>query len=124
MVRVAVLGAGFMGGTHARAYGAMAGVEVAGIYAPSGRRAEPLAAEVGTTWSDDLGALIGDPAIEAVDVCLPTPQHRAATEAAIAAGKHVLLEKPLALTREDADALVALGERTDKVFMVAHVLRF
>lgn len=124
MVRVAVLGAGFMGGTHARAYGAMPGVEVAGIYAPSARRAGPLAEELGTTWTDDLGALIDDPAIEAIDVCLPTPRHRSATEAAIAAGKHVLLEKPLALTNEDADALVALGEQTDKVFMIAHVLRF
>jgi predicted dehydrogenase len=124
MLRVAVLGAGFMGGTHARAYRAMPGVEVAGIYAPSGRRAGPLAEELGTTWTDDLQTLLADPALDAIDVCLPTPQHRSAAEAAIAAGTHVLLEKPLALTREDADALVALAERTDRVFMIAHVLRF
>jgi predicted dehydrogenase len=124
MLRVAVLGAGFMGSTHGRAYAAMPDVEVAGIYAHSGRRAEPLAAELGTTWTDDLGALLADPSIAAIDVCLPTPQHRAATEAALAAGKHVLLEKPLALTRQDADALVALAEGTDKVVMIAHVLRF
>jgi predicted dehydrogenase len=124
MLRVAVLGAGFMGSTHARAYHALPGVEVAGIYAQSGRRAGPLAEELGTTWTDDLGKLLGDPTIDAIDVCLPTPQHRPTTEAALAAGKHVLLEKPLALTLEDADALVALGEQTDKVFMIAHVLRF
>jgi predicted dehydrogenase len=124
MIRVAVLGAGFMGGTHARAYHAMPEVEVAGIYAHSGRRAEPLAAELGTVWTDDLDRLLGDESIDAIDVCLPTPEHRPATEAAITAGKHVLLEKPLALTREDADALVALGETTDNVFMIAHVLRF
>jgi predicted dehydrogenase len=46
------------------------------------------------------------------------------TEAAIAAGKHVLLEKPIALTMDDADALVQLDAATDRVFMIAHVLRF
>src|SRR5262245_29958142 len=102
MVRVAVLGAGFMGSTHARAYAAMPDVDVAGIYAPSARRAEPLAAELGTTWTDNVETLLADPTIDAVDVCLPTPGHRPAAEAALAAGKHVLLEKPLALTMADA----------------------
>ncbi len=124
MLRVAVLGAGFMGGTHARAYHALSDVEVASIYAQSDRRAAPLAAELGCTWTDDLDRLLGDETIAAVDVCLPTPEHRPATEAALAAGKHVLLEKPLALTAEDADALVALAAETDQTFMVAHVLRF
>ena len=124
MTRVAVLGAGFMGGTHARAYRALPGVELVGIYAPSGTRAAPLAAELGTVWTDDLERLVADPGVDAVDVCLPTPEHRAATEAALAAGKHVLLEKPIALTLADADALVALAATSDRVVMVAHVLRF
>ena len=124
MLRVAVLGAGFMGGTHARAYHALPDAEVAGIYAPSAQRAAPLAAELGTRWTDDLEHLLADPSIEAVDICLPTPEHRAATEAALAAGKHVLLEKPLALSEADADALVERAAATDRVVMVAHVLRF
>jgi predicted dehydrogenase len=124
MLRVAVLGAGFMGGTHARAYHALPDAEVAAIYARSGDRAAALAAEVGTRWTDDLAAVLADPSIDAVDVCLPTPEHRRATEAALDAGKHVLLEKPLALDATDADALVARAAATDRVFMVAHVLRF
>ena len=124
MLRVAVLGAGFMGSTHARAYHALPGVEVAGIYAHSGQRAAPLAEELGTAWTDDLARLLADPSLDAVDVCLPTPEHRAAAEAALDAGKHVLLEKPIALTAEDADALVERAATTDRVFMVAHVLRF
>ena len=124
MLRVAVLGAGFMGGTHARAYHALPDVELAGIYAHSGQRAAPLAEELGTRWTDDLRSLLDDASIDAIDVCLPTPEHRVATEAALDAGKHVLLEKPLALTEEDADALVERAEATDRVFMVAHVLRF
>jgi predicted dehydrogenase len=124
MLRVGILGAGFMGGTHARAFHSLPNAEVAGIYAQSDRRARPLAEELGTTWTDDLARLLEDGSIDAIDVCLPTPEHRATTEAAIAAGKHVLLEKPIALSLGDANALVQLGNGTDRVFMIAHVLRF
>lgn len=123
-LRVAVLGAGFMGGTHARAYHALDGVEVAAIHAASATRAEPLAAELGVDWTDDLERILRDDSIDAVDVCLPTPHHRGMAEAAIRAGKHVLLEKPLALTLEDADAIVRAAEQTDRTVMVAQVLRF
>jgi predicted dehydrogenase len=124
MVRVGVLGAGFMGGVHARAYAALSEVEVAAIFAPSPDRGQPLADEVGSRWTSDLDAVITDPTIDAIDVCLPTPQHCAVTEAALAAGKHVMLEKPVALTLEDAEALVQFAAVTDRVFMIAHVLRF
>ncbi|MFN8590690.1 MAG: Gfo/Idh/MocA family oxidoreductase [Thermomicrobiales bacterium] len=124
MVRVAVLGAGFMGGVHGRAYATLPDVTVPVVFAPSPTRGEPLAAELGARWTDDLAAVLADPDIDAVDICLPTPQHRAVTEAAIAAGKHVLLEKPIAMSAADAEALVRLGAATDRVFVIAHVLRF
>ena len=124
MVRVAVLGAGFMGGTHARAYAAMPEVEVAAVFAPSPDRGQPLAEEIGAYWTDDFAALLAAPEIAAVDICLPTPQHREVTEAALAAGKHVLLEKPIALSLDDAQALVAANLQSDRVLMIAHVLRF
>jgi predicted dehydrogenase len=124
MVQVAVLGAGFMGSTHAKAYAAMSDVAVAAIYAPSADRGDPLAREIGSRWTDDLQTILADPGIEAVDICLPTPQHREVAEAALATGKHVLLEKPIALSLEDAQALVQANEVTDRVFMIAHVLRF
>jgi UDP-N-acetylglucosamine 3-dehydrogenase len=123
-MRIAVLGAGFMGGTHARALKQIPGVEVAAIYAHSERRAAPLAEEIGTSWTGQLETILRDESIDAIDNCLPTPQHRPVTEAALGAGKHVLLEKPIALTDEDAQALVELADQTDKVFMIAHVLRF
>ena len=123
-VRVAVLGAGFMGGTHARAYAQMRGVEVAAIYAKSETRALPLAEEIGSTWSDDLDSLLSDPTIDAIDICLPSPAHRSVTEQVIAADKHVLLEKPIALTHEDGAALVELAASTSKILMIAHVVRF
>ena len=124
MLSVAILGAGFMGSTHARAYHALPGVEVAAIYAPSSERAAPLATELHTRWTADLAALLADATVDAVDICLPTLQHRQATEAALDAGKHILLEKPIALDLEDADALVARAAASDRVVMIAHVLRF
>jgi predicted dehydrogenase len=69
-------------------------------------------------------AAIADPEVDAVDVCLPTPVHRNAAERALAAGKHVLLEKPIALTLDDADAIVGAAERSGSLFMVGLVLRF
>src|SRR5215208_2524508 len=124
MVQVAVLGAGFMGSTHAKAYAAMPDVAVAAVYAPTPDRGGPLAREIGSRWTDDLQAILAEPGIDAVDICLPTPQHREVAEAALAAGKHVLLEKPIALSLGDAQALVQANEATERVFMIAHVLRF
>lgn len=124
LVRVAVLGAGFMGGTHARAYHKLDGVEIAAICANTSKRAQPLAEELDTRWTSDLSSIIEDSSIDAVDISLPTPDHRAVTEAAIAEGKHVLLEKPLAISMEDAVAIAAAADGSENIVMMAHVLRF
>jgi predicted dehydrogenase len=123
-MKVAILGAGFMGSTHGRAFAKVPGVEIAAIYAHSEKRAQPLAEELGTSWTGELGGILRDESIDAVDICLPTPEHRPVAEDALAAGKHVLLEKPVALNDADAKALVDLAAETQKVFMIAHVLRF
>ena len=59
-----------------------------------------------------------------VDICLPTPFHRTYAERAFAAGKHAVVEKPLALTLTDADAIIAAASAAGKYLMVGHVLRF
>lgn len=123
-LRIAILGSGFMGSTHARAYHRMDNVEIAMIYASSPKRAEPLANELGSTWTDDLDTILNDRSIDAVDICLPTSEHRQATEAVLHAGKHVLLEKPLALSLADAEAIVTAADQSDRIVMVAQVLRF
>lgn len=124
MVRVAIIGAGFMGGVHGKAYASLPDVNIAAIYAPSPTRGAPLAEELGSRWTDDLISVLTDRSIDAIDICLPTPEHRVVAEAALSAGKHVLLEKPIALGMAEAEALVALGQETDRIFMMAHVLRF
>jgi predicted dehydrogenase len=73
---------------------------------------------------DRLDALLADPEIDLVDICTPTAQHPMGTLAALHAGKHVLVEKPIALRTEDADAMVAAAKKAGKLLMVGHVLPF
>ena len=87
-------------------------------------RAARVAALCGADAIDDLYAPLERSDVDVVDICLPTPLHREAAERAFAAGKHVLLEKPIALTLEDAEAIVAAAERAGRLLVVGLVLRF
>lgn len=124
MIKVGVIGAGFAGAFHARAYAALPGVEVAIIADRNEPKAEALAAEVGARSTVDAQAILGDPAITLVDVALPTPLHPEYAIRAFEAGKHVVIEKPLALSVEEADAIIDAADRYHRFLMVAHVLRF
>src|SRR5947209_2354737 len=125
MITVAILGGGFMGAAHAANYKALGiRVRVKTVASRASDRARAVAESVGAELTGDLEAAIGDPEVDVVDVCLPTPFHRETTESALAAGKHVFLEKPIALTLEDADAIVAAAGRSEGFFMVGLVLRF
>jgi predicted dehydrogenase len=125
MTGVAILGAGFMGGVHAAGWRALAErASVAVVFSRSAERAERLADSSAARATTDLDDAIADPSVDVVDICLPTTLHRDAVERAFAAGKHVLLEKPIALTAEDADAIIATAERSGRLLMVGLVLRF
>jgi UDP-N-acetylglucosamine 3-dehydrogenase len=125
MIDVAILGAGFMGATHAAAWRALGPrARVRWVSSRSGQKASRVAKTVDAQPTTDLLAPITDRAVQAVDICLPTFLHREACERAFAAGKHVLLEKPLALTREDAEAILASAARSRRVLVVGLVLRF
>jgi UDP-N-acetylglucosamine 3-dehydrogenase len=122
---VAILGAGFMGSAHAANYRALEGrVRVRTVASQTLERAAKVAETVGAKATTDLDAAIRDPEVDVVDVCLPTLLHRDAAERAFAAGKHVFLEKPIALTPEDADAIIRTAEQSGRLFMVGLVLRF
>ena len=123
MTRVALLGGGFMARTHAQSYAALTDrAQVAVVCALEG--ADAIAAELGAEVASDWEAVVAMDGIDAVDVCLPTPLHRPVAEAALAAGKHVLLEKPIALTLDDADAIGDAARANGRVLMVGHVLRY
>jgi predicted dehydrogenase len=124
-INVAILGAGFMGGAHAANYRALGDrVHVKTVCARTIERAARVAETVGAEATTDLEAAIRDPGLDAVDVCLPTALHRMAAEQAFAAGKHVFLEKPIALTAADADAILEAAQGSGKILMVGLVLRF
>lgn len=124
MLRIGVLGAGFMGGTHARALAALPGVQVAAVSSRTAEKAAKLAQEVGAQPFTDAHAVIAHPSIDAVSITLPTHKHAEYAVAALAAGKHVLLEKPMALTLDDCDAIVDAAGASGRVLMLEHTLQF
>lgn len=72
----------------------------------------------------DYREMLKDPDLDCVIIGTPDQLHKKITEEALAAGKHVLCEKPLALTREDIEAIVAAAKKSDKKFMVGQVCRY
>ncbi|MET4637328.1 Gfo/Idh/MocA family oxidoreductase [Mycetocola sp. 2940] len=123
MTTIAIIGAGYMGRTHAAAWAALGHGD--GIRYICSRRegsgfAEAPAARVVT----DLASVLADPEVDIVSVCTPTTTHRDIAVRALNAGKHVLLEKPIALTIADALAISAAASASSRTFMVAHVVRF
>ena len=124
MIKIGVLGAGFMGTTHAKAIAQLPNAKVVGITSRRRERAEALAAAVGATVFDTPEALIASPEIEVVDNTYPTFLHAGHTISALEQGKHVICEKPIAPTLAEADTMLAASARSGKHLMLAHVLRF
>jgi predicted dehydrogenase len=124
VTNIAVVGAGTMGTMHAASSRALPGATLAWVVDEDPERAASLAAPTTARATADLAEALADPALDAVILAVPTPSHRALTERAAAAGKHVFCEKPIALTLDDARAMTAACERAGVRFMVGHVVRF
>jgi predicted dehydrogenase len=137
-MKIAVLGLGFMGSVHVRALGGIAGAELAAVYSGDSRKLSgDLTAVQGNLGSPggtfdfsrvqqfgDIPALLADPGLDAIDICLPTHLHEEVAVAALRAGKHVLVEKPIALDGAAARRMIAEAGRAGRVLMSAQVLRF
>lgn len=123
-MNIGILGAGFMGRTHARAFAKLSDVNVLAVSSRTLANAQKLATEVGAASTDDALAIINDPNIDAISNTLPNHLHAEWTIAALKAGKSVLLEKPFGLTAVDCDAMIAAQKKSRKPLMIAHVLRF
>jgi predicted dehydrogenase len=138
MVRIGLAGIGFMGYIHFLASQKLSGASVTAIssgdpkkragdwrdihgnFGPPGRQVD-----LGTIKRyERFEQLLADPEIDLVDVCTPTLQHEPMAIAALKAGKHVLVEKPIALTPEAADRMVAAARDANRLLMVGHVLPF
>ena len=121
-IRCAVVGAGHFGRFHAQKYAAMPDVELVAIVDADGARAEALARELGTRAQTSLQDVIGR--IDAASVAVPTQAHHDVAAELLDAGIHVLIEKPIASTLAEADALIALAQRRGCVLQVGHLQRF
>jgi predicted dehydrogenase len=106
-IRVGVAGAGFIGVVHARAYKQIPAVELVGLADPAAERAEPLAQELGCARFHDYESLL-QAGVDIISVCLPPRLHLPAAEAAARAGVHILMEKPISRTVEEADQMLAV----------------
>lgn len=105
-IRVGVAGAGFIGAVHARAYKQIPQVELVGIADPAAERAEPLAQELGCARFHDYESLL-QAGLDIISICLPPRLHLPAAEAAAQARVHILMEKPITRTVEEADRMLA-----------------
>jgi predicted dehydrogenase len=137
-VRLAVLGLGFMGSTHLKALGSVRGVELAAVYSQDEKKLAGDLTSVhgnlggggekvdfsGVTRHRLLEDVLADPDVEAIDICLPTDLHEGVAVEALRAGKHVLVEKPMALDGYGVDRMLTAATRYKRTLMIAHVLRF
>ena len=118
VIRCGVVGAGVFGGYHARKAASLAGAALAGVADPHISRARALAEPLGGVGLDDYDALLA--ISDAIIVTAPAAVHADLAARALAAGKHVYVEKPLATTSEDAWALVAAAAEAGLTLACGH----
>jgi phthalate 4,5-cis-dihydrodiol dehydrogenase len=125
MLGVGILGAGFFGAFHARAIAAIPEVRIVAVCAEELTLAEAFAAEHGGKPYGDWRAMLDDKSIDAVAITAPHHLHCQLAVAALEAGKHVLLEKPMALSVAECSRIMASAETSRRKLMVGadHALR-
>lgn len=123
MLRVGVIGAGAMGKNHIRIYSEMPDVELAGISDIDRALVEELAEQYQTKAFTNYKELLNE-GLDAVSIVVPTKMHRQVAIDAIEAGAHVLVEKPIADTVENADAIIKAAKDKKRLAMVGHIERF
>src|SRR5436309_8120804 len=121
-VRVGVIGAGALGYHHVRILRDVPGAQLIGFFEARQERATEVAKELGVQAYETLEELVA--AVDAATVVVPTPAHYEVAKAALARGKHLLIEKPIAATLPEADELLALAQRTGALIQTGHVERF
>ena len=105
-IRFALVGSGAIAPTHARVITTLDGAQLAAIHSTSAFKGGELARQFGCVYHADYTTMLADPSVDAVVICTPSGTHAAQAIQAARAGKHVIVEKPLALTLEEADAVL------------------
>ncbi|MDP3513129.1 MAG: Gfo/Idh/MocA family oxidoreductase [Sulfuritalea sp.] len=127
-LRAAVIGVGYLGRFHAQKYAALSaanrGVELVGVVDAHAETAQRVAQELGVAAFTDYRELLGGGKIDLVSVASTTETHHAVARDCLAAGIHVLAEKPITVTVAQADELIALADAKHLVLQVGHLERF
>lgn len=137
-MRIGVIGLGFMGSTHLKAIANIPGAQLAAVMDLDEKRLSGDLSDIqgnlggpgqrmdfsGVQRYRSVQEIASDPDVDAVHVCLPTFLHAPVTIELLRAGKHVLVEKPMALDGASCDQMVAEAEKQGRILMVAQVLRF
>jgi len=123
-VGVAVIGVGFWGRNHARVYSEIPEAELIAVCDIDAKKAKEVAEKFGVKAYKDSRKLLKREDIDAVSICTWTTTHAKETARAIKAGKHVLVEKPIASTVKEAKRLVELAEKEKRILMTGFIERF
>lgn len=124
-LRFGFLGAGFVAGVHAEAFREVRGAQITAVFSRDAARAQAFAAAHGIPRAtDDWRSVVEGRDVDAVLVMLPNHLHAEVVQAAAAAGKHVVVEKPLCLTLDEADAMIAACARAGVMLGYAEQLCF
>src|SRR3989442_1566206 len=121
-IRVAVVGAGAWGLNHIRVLAGEPSCELVAIADPDALAADRARQLAAVEWVRDPEQVFADAAIDAVVIASPSPTHARLARSALAANKHVLVEKPLALDLEDARAAARAARGCNRVAMVGHLM--
>lgn len=121
---VGIVGCGGMGRMHSGACAVVEGVQVVALFDAAGEKAESLAEENGAAVEGSLDSLLARDDVDVVFVTTPTPTHPETALKVIEAGKHLFLEKPLALTVEEGHRIVEAAAGADIMAAVGHVVRY
>ncbi len=121
-LRAGVAGVGYLGQHHARLYADLPGVTLAGVYDTDPARAAEIAAKYNTKVFPSVEAL--GQACDMVSVVVPTNFHCAVALPLLAAGCHLLIEKPLCQSLEEAEKIVAAAKQADRIVQVGHIEHF
>lgn len=138
MLRIGIAGLGFMGMVHYLSYAKLRGVKVAAIADPKPKIRQgdwrgikgnfgPPGAKTdlsGVSVYESIDELIADDTLDAIDICLPPALHAEVACKALAAGKHVFCEKPMAMRLADCDRMVRASKKADRQLMIGHVLPY
>jgi predicted dehydrogenase len=121
-LRAAVIGAGYLGNFHAQKYAALDGATLEGVVDVDAQRAAAVAHAAGTRAFTDYRELLGR--IDVASIVVPTELHYEVARTCLEAGVHILVEKPVTRTVQEAAELAQVAARRRRVFQVGHLERF